>query len=114
MAFLPTVRGGAQALYPVTRRIVFQTLISFSANGSEQRSSRCGVPYFQFGFEYKNLSPSDVTTIQTFFLNQGGMFAMNWQLTLGTQTYSNLTFDQDTLEFTEVKPKLFSCALQFH
>lgn len=113
MSALPLVRGTAQALYPLKRTIAFDTLVSISANGSEQRSPRCGVPLFRLAFQYQNLSYADLGNLQTFFAGEKGMFASNWQVTLGSTVFANLTFDQDIIEFIEQRPKLYQCALQF-
>ena len=94
---LPTVRGGVQALCPVTRRVEFLTDVAIGLNASEQRA-RKRPPLTRFVLPYTRMSATDTAAMKAFFESQKGTFDSTWSFRLGSITYANLTFEE--AEFT--------------
>ena len=110
---LPKVFNGIGfAQYPVTREIVFDTRVDIAANGSEQRFVN-NVPLFRFKFPYNSLLGTDQAALLAFFNTQMGAAFSDWSAVLGTQTYANLAFDHDTVQFSQIDPLLWSLQLGF-
>src|SRR5678815_3603321 len=108
----PLIRNGlGSALYGFTRRVVYNTIISQGANGTEQRA-KGHAPLSSFVLPYTNLIPAEVTLIRSFFNSQKGQFDSTWSLTLGATTYTNLCFEDDDLSFNEQDSMLYSSTLR--
>src|SRR4051794_35409119 len=97
---LPTVRGGVQALCPVTRRVEFLTDIAIAVDATEQRFKR-RPPLTRFSLPYSRMNATDTAAMKAFFESQQGSFDSTWSFTLGAVTYSNLTFEDDTFTSRE-------------
>lgn len=102
---LPFVRSsgdgaGAQALYPVARRVEFQTDIAPGLNGTEQRYKR-RPPLTRFELRYNRVNATDLASFQLFHASQKGTFDKTWAFTLGSTTYSDLTFEDQLLSARE-------------
>jgi hypothetical protein len=92
---LPTLRGTAQqALYPFTRTIKFNTLVSVNQDGSQQRSILDN-PRVLFDLPFTRLNPADKDSVKAFAASSVGQYATNLSLTLGNVTYTNLSLDSD-------------------
>ena len=97
---LPTVLGGAQALYPVTRSVEFLTTIGINTDASEQRSrARPGLTRFEL--PYSGIPKSDRDAMATFFDAQKGTYDSTWSFTLGSTTYNNLALEDDSFQSVE-------------
>lgn len=92
---LPTVRGGVQALCPVTRRVEFATDVAIALNATEQRFKR-RPPLTRFILPYTRMNATDTAAMKAFFESQKGTFDSTWTFTLGATTYSHLTFEDST------------------
>ena len=99
MTTLPTVRNGAQCLYPFTKRVIFDTGISYNCDGTEVRRLRRPV-LFEFEWNWNTLIQTDAAALVAAFQAQSGMYANDLQFTLGSTTYSNLSFLQDAIDAT--------------
>jgi len=108
---LPTVRGGAQCLYPVTRTVQFLTDIATALNASEQRFKR-RPPLTIFTLPYKSMSATDTSTMKAFFESQKGEFDSTWSFTLGSTTYAALTFLDSAFTVQESSPTTYSFTLR--
>jgi hypothetical protein len=97
---IPGLRGTSQqALYPFTRIVSCNTLVTTFMNGSEQRFVS-QVPLTHFVLPMSFLSDTDRTNYLSWISGVKGQFAQNITLTLGTTTYSNLTWMDDSLDLT--------------
>jgi hypothetical protein len=92
---LPFVRGTAQALYPVTRRVEFMTDVAMALNSTEQRFKK-RPPLTRFVLPYSRITATDTASFRSFFNSQKGTFDSTWTFTLGTTTYIGMTFEDDT------------------
>ena len=110
---LPLVRGTAQALYPVTRRVEFLTDVAIALNSSEQRFKR-RPPLTRFLLPYSRINATDMQAFRAFHATQKGTFDSTWSFTLGTTTYSHLTFEDDTFtaEETDAWPLEYNFTLR--
>jgi hypothetical protein len=99
MAALPTVRGGVQALCPVTRRVEFLTDIAYGLNATEQRAKKRPA-LTRFVLPYTRMNATDTAAMKTFFESQKGTWD-NWSFTLGGITYAHLVFEDDTFTARE-------------
>jgi hypothetical protein len=97
---LPTVRGTAQALYPVTRRIEFLTDVAIALNYTEQRS-KLRPPLTRFVFPYSRMTATDMASVRSFLESQKGQFDTSWSVTLGATTYNHLTLEDSVFEVLE-------------
>ena len=97
---LPLVRGTAQALYPVTRVVSFDTFIEVGANGTERRTKRRQVLH-QFTLPYTRVNAADVATFRSFVASQKGQFDSTWSLTLGSTTYGAMALEDDSFSIRE-------------
>lgn len=97
---LPTILGGVQALYPVTRTVSFLTFIGMNLDGSEQRCKQRPA-LARFELPYVGIPKSDRDAMATFFDAQKGLYDSTWSLTLGSTTYSNLALEDDVFQSTE-------------
>lgn len=91
---LPSVRGGAPALYPVRRTLGLDCAVVKFMNGKEQRWIR-HAPLNSFELRYAKISTTDIVSLNSFIVSQKGMFDSTWSITLD-QTYSNLGLDSDS------------------
>lgn len=110
MPSIPLVRGAAQAIYPVTRSLVFDTGICYNADGTEQRWKR-RAPLVRLQLQYSSLPVADVNALVSFFAGQKGEFSTNASITLGSNTYSDLALESDTSEFSETRRGLYDVSL---
>ncbi len=107
---LPSIRGGrTQIVYPFVRRVRFSTSLAIAANGTEQRAASRGVPLFEGTINWPNITKTERDSINTFFQTVRGS-AQQWQMTVLGQTYLNLQFMQDVLQWKETKPMLYSAS----
>ena len=97
---LPTVRGGVQALCPVTRRVEFLTDVAINLNGTEQRAKRRPA-LTRFVLPYTRISAAETAAMRTFFEAQKGTWDSTWSFTLGATAYAHLTFEDDTFTMRE-------------
>lgn len=102
---LPLIRGsvnqtGAQALYPITRRVEFSTDVALGLNSTEQRFKR-RPPLTRFVLPYSRINLADMTAMRAFHAAQRGTFDATWSFTLGSTTYSHMTFEDDSFEARE-------------
>jgi hypothetical protein len=97
---LPTVRGGAAALYPVTRSIEFLTDIAIALNATEQRAKR-RPPLIRWNLPYTRVNATDTAAIKAFFESQKGTFDSTWTFTLDGYSYTGLTFEDDVFTVQE-------------
>lgn len=91
---LPTVRGSAQALYPVQRSVSFLTDIAIGLNATEQRAKK-RPPLTTFTLSYSRISAADTAAMKAFFESQKGSFDSTWSFTLGSTTYAHLALEDD-------------------
>jgi hypothetical protein len=82
--FLPLVRGNATALYPVTRKVCFQTNVAMATNATEQRWKQ-RQPYSELTLPYTNINAADLATMRAFVESQKGAYDSTWQMVLGRQ-----------------------------
>jgi len=110
---LPTVRGGMQALCPVTRRVEFLTDIAIANNFTEQRS-KGRPPLTRFVLPYTRVSATETAAFKAFMESQKGSFDSTWSFTLGTTTFTGLTSEDDTFTAREdaATPTLYSFTLR--
>lgn len=107
---LPAVRGTAQVLYPVTRRVEFLTDVAIGLNATEQRFKK-RPPLTRFVLPYTKINNTDMLAMRAFHASQFGTFDSTWSVTLGSTTYSNLTFEDDT--FTALQTADYPTAWSF-
>lgn len=99
---LPTVRGGAQALYPLTKRIVFDTGVMHNSDATEQRWKR-RAPLWEFEWSYRSLLKADAASLVTFFNGIKGSYGA-FSFTLGATTFGNLNLLSDILDIQQSGP----------
>lgn len=102
MAAFPFLRGSTnqQVLFPLTRRVSFETLISFFSDGSEQRG-KSRAPLFEFDLTLAGITAADVNQWLTTHANAGGMATSNLSLTIGSTTWNNLALQTDIFGFEQ-------------
>lgn len=112
MSAIPVIRGGLQALYPVTFTIHFDTWIQRNQNGSEQRSIRnnCLV---KFGIAWGALAQADKDTLKTLVTTAKGQFDATTSLTFAGTTWDNLSLDSDSFEAIESVTTQYDVKLSF-
>ena len=100
-------------LYPFVRRVRFQTAIAIAANGSEQRAAGRGVPLFEGTLTYNRLPRSERDSLTDFFNARGGKFDNTWDMTVNGVGFTNLSFTDDTIQWRESPPNLYSSTLNW-
>jgi len=110
-ATLPTVRGGAVALYPITRTNTLPVGVQKFLNASEQRFKR-GAPLGSFELNYSLLPAADRDSLKAFYATVKGSFDNTWQFTL-VNTYTTCMFTEDGFSSVEQQPNLYSVSLRF-
>lgn len=110
MASFPTLSFGASAKAPVTRTLVCPSKVERFADNKEQRY-KAGTAYWRIQFPLTNLSAADRDAVTTFFNDQKGMYATDWDITLD-QLYDNCRFEMDELEWREDRPMRFSATIR--
>lgn len=110
---LPTVRGGFQALCPVTRSVEFLTDIAIGVNATEQRFKR-RPPLTRFVLPYTRVNATETAAFKAFFESQKGSFDSTWSFTLGATNYTHLTFEDDAFSVREefATPMLYAFTLR--
>lgn len=96
---LPLVRGGATALYPVTRRLTYLTDIAMALNATEQRS-KGRAPLTELVLPYSRVSAADLATFKAFFESQKGPFDSTWGLVLGRSGLGTISSGSQVLQAT--------------
>jgi hypothetical protein len=100
MSAIPVIRGGLQALYPVTATYHFDTFVAKNQDGSETRSVRsCGL--VKFNLSWGALGKTDKDTLKTLVTTAKGRFDATASLTFRGKTYTNLALDSDVFEAVE-------------
>ena len=109
---LPTVRGNVQALCPITRTISFHTDVAIHADFTEERRKKA-IPLTSFVLPYTRINATETAAMRAFFESQKGPFDTTWSFTLGSITYSHLTFTDDSFSMREDydTPTLYSFTL---
>lgn len=110
MSSLPLVRGTAQALYPFTKRWIFDTGIAFNCNGTEQRWKR-NAPKLEFEWQWNDLFKTDATGLVTHFSDVLGMYGATWTFQLGSTVYSNLSLQSDLITVLQNGPMTYSTTM---
>ncbi len=107
------MRGGGQALCPVTRSVEFLTDIAIALDSTEQRFKK-RPPLTRFTLPYTRVSFTETAAFQAFFESQKGAYDSTWSFTLGATTYTHLAFEDDTFTVTEdaATPKLYGFTLR--
>lgn len=110
---LPTIRGGVQCLYPVTRTVQFLTDVATALNASEARFKR-RPPLTLLNLQYSGMDATDTAAMKAFFESQKGQFDSTWSVTIGATTYSAMTFLDDafTVRETAGSPMRYSFTLR--
>jgi hypothetical protein len=109
---LPTVRGSAAALYPISRMNTCATSVQKFINGSEQRFKRAA-SLASFKLTYTGLFANDRDALKLFYAEQKGSFDSTWSFALDN-TYPNCTFLEDGFSSVEgARPNLYDVSLQF-
>lgn len=107
---LPLVRGIGQALYPFTKRITFDTGITFNGDATERRWKR-RAPLWEFEWTYRTLLKSDASALVAAFNALSGMYG-SMSYTLGAVTFSNLAFLADDVTVTQSGPITYDTRLR--
>ncbi len=100
MAAIPIIRGGLQALYPVTVTYRFSTNIMKNENGSEDRNIR-DFGRVKFDLTWGALIQSEKNTLKSFADAAKGRDDASSTLTFRGTTYTNLGLDSDTFSAVE-------------
>lgn len=109
---LPTVRSGAQCLYPVTRTNRFATRVVQFQNGTEQRWKQ-RAPLHEWQLQYTGIKAADVVLLQTFWDAIKGQFDSTWEFTFGATTYQYLAALEDSLVIRENRKLLYDVGFRF-
>lgn len=110
-ATLPTVRGGAVALYPIVRTNQLPVQVQKMLNGTEQRFKR-SAPLQSFELAYTGLPVADRDALKAFYASTKGAFDSTWSFTLDN-TYTTCTFLDDAFSSTERQPTFYDVTLRF-
>jgi hypothetical protein len=98
---LPGIFGTTiQAQYPITRIVSFETRVNTFMTGAEQRWPNRG-QLTNFVMPFKSLGISDRTNYLTFLSTVMGMQGQDLSVTLGANTWGNLTLLSDSFAFTQ-------------
>jgi hypothetical protein len=107
MASFPALFSGVVSLYPLTRGRRQPVAIQQWSDFSEQRWVQSAeVARFQLTIE--DVNATDKATIVTFFENRKGSFDATWDITIGSDTYDYMAFEDDELNCTESTDGLWS------
>jgi hypothetical protein len=110
---LPTVHGTGAALYPVLRHNTLATGVQKFLNGSEQRFQRTAT-LADFQLQYTGLFASDRNALMTFYASQKGAFDSTWSFGLSFNTYTNMTFLDDSFTSVEsARPNQYDVSFKF-
>lgn len=112
MSAIPVIRGGVQALYPVTQKIHFDTFVQTNQNGSEQRWIRNN-GLMTFDLTWGALKQSEKDTIKGLVTTAKGQFDASASLTFLGTTYSNLSLNSDAFETIESMTMQYDSKLTF-
>jgi hypothetical protein len=93
---LPLVHGFGTCLYPVTRRIVFDTAVNISLNATEQRAKR-RPPLTDVTLPYTHVSHAELVTFQNFYESQKGTFDASWAMVVGRAALATVAGTSVTL-----------------
>jgi len=101
MPTFPTLKTGAVAQYPASRRLEFQNRAVRFVDGSEQRYRDCGGARHRWEIALQLLDEGELAAIEEFFRTAGGTFECfkfidPWD---GVE-YANCSFAGDALELT--------------
>jgi hypothetical protein len=117
--FLPTVRNGASAIYPLSRATTFATGLAAFKGGNEQRFINRG-PLGKFTLQYTDIQQGDRDTLDTFLDQVQGSASQIWAFRLGTATYGGVQaiypscqFDANSFQWRETSQGLFAGQIQF-
>jgi hypothetical protein len=108
---LPIIRGTSAALYPFTMTISFKTVIGRFQNGSEQRYVVQPSALFSFQLPYAILSQAQKNVIKNAVTGSLGQYGTDLTLTLGPDTYDNLSLDSDSFIGSENKSTYYDAPL---
>lgn len=97
---LPVVRGTSAALYPFTMTISFDTMVTPTQNGKEQRSAR-RLGLVKFSIPYGALTMAQKNTVRDAFDDALGAASTDITLAFGGTTYTNLSLDSDVFSAIE-------------
>jgi len=93
---LPLI-GNATVLYPVGRKVGFDTNVALAIDASEQRAKRRPA-LTEFALKYSRISADDLATFKAFVESQHGPFDSTWGMVLGLATlYGQINSGSPTL-----------------
>jgi hypothetical protein len=108
----PTLSCGSPVLYPLSRTISFLTNVNTFLNDTQQRW-RQHAQLSSFDMVWNHLKLVDLNAILTFWRSMRGPDHTDWQITIDGVVYTNCTFVDDSLTYTEedAYPELYSLQL---
>jgi hypothetical protein len=80
--------------------VEFLTDVQIHLNGTEERRKK-RPPLTRFILPYTRINLADMTAMRNFHASQRGTFDTTWSFTLGSTTYSHLTFEDLTFNAQE-------------
>lgn len=110
MAAFPSIRSGSVALYPLVRAREHLTRVVQFSDDSEQRW-RVRPAIARFSLEFSDVNGYELSEILEFWRSMKGRFDATWEITIGGQTYQNMTFDSDECSFVENRPNRYTVRL---
>lgn len=107
----PTLASGQPVMYPLRIRYSCLTRVHRATNGAEQRYA-VRAPMVEMDLTYRNLSQADTDAIRTFFDAQKGMFDSSWDIAFGGNTYTQMRFPEDRLQWQETLPNRWTTRIR--
>lgn len=107
----PTLRSGQTVFYPVVDIRSFATGMHRFMDDTEQRW-RGRLMLVRYELVFSNINSYDVSKIRNFFRSQFGRFDDTWSLTVGSEVWTDLAFDQDEFPPVEEKRNHFTFQLK--
>lgn len=107
----PTLRSGNTVFYPFQDTHSFGTAVMQFLDDTEQRWRARNI-LRKFKLTLTDVNTYDASLVLQFFRSQFGTFDSSWSLTVGSDTYNNLSFSSDRFGMTE-NSKRNRVSLQF-
>jgi hypothetical protein len=98
-------------MHPATRSHTFDTAVNVFEDGGEQRWAR-RAKLVNLVLNIKRVNSTDRDSVDTFWASTKGSFDSTWDITLGSDTYYYMGFQDNILTWVETTPGRFSAKIR--
>ena len=112
MSTFPRLKTNAVQQYPARRTMEFSTSILRFLDGTEQRFREYSSPLRSWSIDLKLLDDTEMTTLESFFVAQGGQYgSFSFTDPWDQATYANCTIENPELTLRYEGPQSGSVSL---